>query len=187
MSKKINNFSFKIDENNNHEEKKENNKKAADEESKKEDDDDYKLIQNQIENLNIGKQDNDPLDALKLFDVDFPVNRLVEGLKNKNFKNIVFMTGAGISVSAGIPDFRTPETGLYARLGSLKLPYAEAVFDIKYFQADPKPFYAASKEIFGYQAKPVISHFFQRLVQDNDMLRMIFTQNIDGLEIDAGK
>lgn len=41
---------------------------------------------------------------------------LVEGLKNKTYKKIVFLTGAGLSVAAGIPDFRTPGTGLYSQL-----------------------------------------------------------------------
>lgn len=47
---------------------------------------------------------------------DFTYEDLVEGLKAGKFKKILVMTGAGISVSAGIPDFRTPGTGLYDNL-----------------------------------------------------------------------
>lgn len=49
-------------------------------------------------------------------------------------KNIVVMCGAGISVSAGIPDFRTPGTGLYSQLSKCKLPKPEAVFDLEFFR-----------------------------------------------------
>lgn len=127
-----------------------------------------------------------PWEKLKCYEVDFSVEELVEGLQKKKYTNIVFVTGAGISVSAGIPDFRTPETGLYARLAYMKLPHPEDVFNIKYFRKNPKAFYEAERLTMGYNAKPVTSHYFQRIIQDKGMLRMIFTQNVDGLEIDAG-
>ena len=53
---------------------------------------------------------------------------LVAGLKAGNFKKILVMTGAGISVSAGIPDFRSPGTGVYDNLQEYNLPTPEALF-----------------------------------------------------------
>ena len=60
-------------------------------------------------------------------------------------KRIICMCGAGLSVSAGIPDFRTPGTGLYSNLQKFKLPYPEAVFEINYFRSNPAPFFMLAK------------------------------------------
>jgi hypothetical protein len=44
---------------------------------------------------------------------DFDIEDVEALLKKGKVKNIVMVVGAGISTSAGIPDFRTPGTGLY--------------------------------------------------------------------------
>ncbi len=95
-------------------------------------------------------------------------------------------TGAGISTSAGIPDFRSPDTGLYANLARLNLPYAEAVFDISYFRNNPLPFYALAHELYPGKYRPTIAHSFVRLLSDKRLLLKLFTQNIDCLEREAG-
>src|SRR6266496_3375033 len=95
-------------------------------------------------------------------------------------------TGAGVSTSAGIPDFRSPDTGLYANLARLNLPFAEAVFDISYFRNNPLPFYTLAQELYPGKYRPTITHSFIRLLQDKGHLLKLFTQNIDCLEREAG-
>lgn len=63
-------------------------------------------------------------------------------------RRIIVMCGAGVSVSAGIPDFRTPGTGLYSQLERFGLPEPEAVFSIGFFKQNPKPFHLLAKELF---------------------------------------
>ena len=51
------------------------------------------------------------------------LDQIVQKMKKNQYKRVVVLTGAGLSVSAGIPDFRSPGTGLYSKLQAYKLPY----------------------------------------------------------------
>eukprot|EP00493_Phyllostaurus_siculus_P027044 UN27390 len=122
-------------------------------------------------------------DRESVFQGDSPdIDALIKGLKSKRFKNIVVLAGAGMSVSAGIPDFRTPGTGLYDNLQKYNLPTPEAVFSIDFFRTNPQPFCDLAKELWPGSLKPTVSHFFIKLLHDKGLLRRIYTQNIDGLE-----
>ncbi|KAI9799106.1 MAG: hypothetical protein M1825_004873 [Sarcosagium campestre] len=107
-------------------------------------------------------------------------------IKDGRARRIAVMVGAGISTSAGIPDFRSADTGLYANLARLDLPYAEAVFDISYFRQNPLPFYTLARELYPGKFRPTITHAFVRLLSDKGLLLKLFTQNIDCLEREAG-
>mmetsp|Transcript_18116 Transcript_18116/g.20900 ORF Transcript_18116/g.20900 Transcript_18116/m.20900 type:complete len:387 (+) Transcript_18116:101-1261(+) len=115
---------------------------------------------------------------------------LADQLSALNFRNVVAVVGAGASVSAGIPDFRSPGTGLYHKLEKYNLPYPEAIFDLNYYRTiNPMPFVDLCQSIWPGQEtgpKPTIAHKFLKLLQDKGCLRRIYTQNIDGLEALAG-
>ena len=116
------------------------------------------------------------------------INKIAEQLKNDELSNnVLVMAGAGLSTPSGIPDFRSPESGIYDNLQKYKLPYPEAIFDIEYYRGNPEPFNKWSKEFLpGVNYKPSIGHYFVRMLQDKGKLLRHFTQNIDGLELLAG-
>ncbi|KAI4290465.1 MAG: hypothetical protein L6R35_000287 [Caloplaca aegaea] len=104
----------------------------------------------------------------------------------KRSKNIIVLTGAGISTSLGIPDFRSKETGLYSQLEHLGLSDPQEVFDITIFREDPSIFYSVAKDILPSSEKFSPTHAFIKLLQDKGKLLTNFTQNIDNLESHAG-
>eukprot|EP00942_MAST-04A_sp_MAST-4A-sp1_P003015 g3015.t1 len=110
----------------------------------------------------------------------------------KNAKNIVCLIGAGISVSVGIPDFRSPN-GIYSMVEELNLNLSDPqeVFDIEYFTYDPQPFYKIMyKMLVNTDMKedknPSKTHKFLAKLDQNKKILRCYTQNIDGLEEKAG-
>lgn len=110
----------------------------------------------------------------------------IELLKNNQFKLIIFMTGAGISTSAGIPDFRS-NSGLFNQLmNKYGLQKPEEFFLKETFIKQPELLYDFLKQINFDVYKPTITHLFILYLINKGINCHIITQNIDGLEIKAG-
>merc|ERR1712130_298127 len=105
----------------------------------------------------------------------------------KNCKNIVIVTGAGISTSCGIPDFRSAG-GLYdtirKRFPNMTDP--TDFFSIRYFEKEPKPFFEMASEIWPDNFEPSFTHKFMARLDKEKRLKRNYTQNIDTLEQTAG-
>jgi NAD-dependent deacetylase len=94
----------------------------------------------------------------------------------------VVFTGAGISTPSGIPDFRTPGSGLWTRYNPMEVASLSA------FRYHPEQFFAwlhplAKKMI---DAFPNPAHFALALLEKAGYLHTVITQNIDGLHQRAG-
>ncbi len=99
---------------------------------------------------------------------------------------IAVFTGAGISTSCDIPDFRG-ENGLYSIVKKkYNLPFPEAIFDIDFFAENPSPFFDLSKDFFSDDVHPSLSHRFIAWLEEQGKISVVVTQNIDMLHEKAG-
>jgi NAD-dependent deacetylase len=96
--------------------------------------------------------------------------------------NTVFFTGAGISTPSGIPDFRSPDSGLWGIYDPFEVASLSA------FRQRPdlffdwiKPLYTQSKN-----AQPNVAHHAIADAEKRNKVRSVITQNIDGLHQKAG-
>lgn len=104
----------------------------------------------------------------------------------KESRNIIFFTGAGVSTNCGLPDFRG-EKGLYSYVESkYNLPYPEAIFELDYFNRNPKPFFKLSRELLNSNVQPSKTHNFITWLEQSGKLSLVVTQNIDMLHEKSG-
>jgi len=107
---------------------------------------------------------------------------IAQYIKENDCKNIIVMSGAGISTNANIPDFRSADRGVYANLEKYNIPYPEAIFELDYFKRNPIPFTNFAKNIYPQSIRPTIAHCFVKLLDNHNILLRHYTQNIDGLD-----
>ena len=114
------------------------------------------------------------------------IKGLANYIKNGYTKKILILTGAGISVKSGIPDFRSPGTGLYYNIKKYNLTNPDLLFNRNYIKSNPKPFYSLVKEFISKNYTPSFSHYLSVLFNKNGLLMRYYTQNIDSLDLKAG-
>ncbi len=100
----------------------------------------------------------------------------------KNSHRTVSLTGAGISTPSGIPDFRSPDVGLWMRFEPME------VASLTSFRHHPEQFYRwlHPLAIRMHLAQPNVAHLALARLQNAGYITDIITQNIDGLHQQAG-
>jgi NAD-dependent deacetylase len=94
----------------------------------------------------------------------------------------VALTGAGVSVPSGIPDFRTPETGLWANVDPIEVAHIDV------FERDPARFWSYYRPRFHSlgDKRPNGAHEALAELERRGLLVGVITQNIDRLHRAAG-
>lgn len=97
-------------------------------------------------------------------------------------RSAVALTGAGISVPSGIPDFRSPGTGLWERVDPMEVAHIDT------FHRDPERFWRFYGERFALLTgkAPNEAHSALATMEAAGMLDAVITQNIDLLHRRAG-
>jgi NAD-dependent deacetylase len=99
-----------------------------------------------------------------------------------NSRSTVVLTGAGISVPSGIPDFRTPETGMWANVDPMEVAHIDT------FRRDPQRFWSFYGERFASlgDKRPNGAHKALAELEKGGFIDAVITQNIDRLHHMAG-
>ena len=106
--------------------------------------------------------------------------RLAELIRSAG--SVVALTGAGISVPSGIPDFRSPQTGLWANVDPMEVAH------ISVWRREPARFWGFYGQRFAVLdgKQPNGAHRALVELERRGKLAAVVTQNIDGLHAAAG-
>src|SRR5271165_4297648 len=96
--------------------------------------------------------------------------------------SVVALTGAGVSVPSGIPDFRSPGTGLWESVNPMEVAHIDA------FEEDPERFWGFYAERFAALEDKQPNDVHRALVslEAAGLLDAVITQNVDMLHVRAG-
>ena len=100
----------------------------------------------------------------------------------RGVRSVVALTGAGISTPSGIPDFRSPGTGLWERVDPMQVAHIDA------FHADPARFWKFYSARFAAleSKQPNAAHHALAELERRGLLAAVITQNVDMLHRAAG-
>jgi NAD-dependent deacetylase len=106
--------------------------------------------------------------------------RLAELLRDAD--RAVVLTGAGVSVPSGIPDFRSPRTGLWENVDPMEVAHIDA------WRRDPDRFWRFYGDRFASltDKQPNGAHLALAELERRGLIRGVITQNIDRLHRAAG-
>jgi NAD-dependent deacetylase len=106
--------------------------------------------------------------------------RLAELLRDS--KRAVVLTGAGVSVPSGIPDFRSPGSGLWEKVDPMEVAHIDA------WRRDPDRFWSFYRDRFAslVHKEPNEAHFALAELERRGLVRGVITQNVDRLHRRAG-
>jgi NAD-dependent deacetylase len=100
----------------------------------------------------------------------------------RSARRAVVLTGAGISVPSGIPDFRSPGTGMWENVDPMEVAHIDA------WRRDPDLFWRFYGDRFAslVHKQPNAAHEAVAELERRGLVRAVITQNIDRLHRLAG-
>ncbi|MCX7656042.1 MAG: NAD-dependent deacylase [Treponemataceae bacterium] len=114
-------------------------------------------------------------------DVYQRVVTLLKSIKNNNGSALV-LTGAGISTESGIPDFRSPGSGLWEQMDPME------TLSVQVLMGRPQEFYVKGFRLLTSMkdALPNSAHQILARLEEAGYIQGVITQNIDNLHHRAG-